>query len=43
MNPSRDVKTLKGVGRDLAKKLEEMNILTVADVLEQSRFVMTTS
>ncbi|KOP29689.1 ATP-dependent DNA helicase [Exiguobacterium sp. BMC-KP] len=38
MNPSRDVKTLKGVGRDLAKKLEEMNILTVADVLEHVPF-----
>lgn len=38
MNPSNKVTALKGVGRDLARKLEEMDMLTIADVLEHVPF-----
>ncbi|WP_214846495.1 ATP-dependent DNA helicase RecG [Exiguobacterium sp. s193] len=38
MNPSSEVTTLKGIGRDLAGKLAEMDIVTIADVLEHVPF-----
>ncbi|WP_114571115.1 ATP-dependent DNA helicase RecG [Exiguobacterium flavidum] len=38
MNASHDVSSLKGIGKDLARKLYEMDIETIEDVLEHVPF-----